>query len=476
MTIGVVVALNRELAAARDVFGAMERQEEVREKGGGRVYWLAEIERPDGGNHLVAIARSSMMGNTPAAVRVMQLLQHCPRVEHVIMCGIAAGVPHPTKPEHHVRLGDIVVSDRQGVLQYDRTKETPAGEFELPNRWVSPSVELLDIVNDLITECDYFDRRPWEDYCNEAMRRNERWRRPSSESDRLLGPPRGQIASLFERLLGRDPSDGPYVAHPIDPKRREGQPRVFLGPIGSAGIVQRNAIRRDRLRDERGIKAIEMEGAGVADAAVLTNRSFIIVRGTCDYADRGKNDDWQDYAALCAAAFSRAIVAAAAVPVPLPATLTHPDSPTLRAEVAAAVKQLQSVVQQASRELTSIHAEHDAAGRKASSTEPGTAEVRIVDTVASSTKPQVLREALDRTRQSIENSSADETGLLAMVRRIRELLDLGELQRAIEAGKELQAAVDAHPGALQDHTRQVIDTLLQRLEVERLRRIPRRQQ
>jgi hypothetical protein len=38
------------------------------------------------------------------------------------MVGIAGRVPLPEKPNERVRLGDIVVSNKKGVIQYDFTK------------------------------------------------------------------------------------------------------------------------------------------------------------------------------------------------------------------------------------------------------------------------------------------------------------------------------------------------------------------
>jgi nucleoside phosphorylase len=34
----------------------------------------------------------------------------------------------------------------------------------------------------------------------------------------------------------------------------------------------------------------------------------MVVRGICDYCDSHKNDRWQPYAALCAAAYARSLV------------------------------------------------------------------------------------------------------------------------------------------------------------------------
>ena len=45
------------------------------------------------------------------------------------MTGIAGGVPFPEKAEDHVRLGDIVVSDRNGVVQYDNLKSERKEDF-----------------------------------------------------------------------------------------------------------------------------------------------------------------------------------------------------------------------------------------------------------------------------------------------------------------------------------------------------------
>jgi hypothetical protein len=35
---------------------------------------------------------------------------------------------------------------------------------------------------------------------------------------------------------------------------------------------------------------------------------YLLVRGICDYCDNGKNDIWQGYAAIAAAAYTRALI------------------------------------------------------------------------------------------------------------------------------------------------------------------------
>src|SRR5678816_641042 len=52
-----------------------------------------------------------------------------------------------------------------------------------------------------------------------------------------------------------------------DPRRRPSSPRVFFSPIASANKLLKNARLRERLRRSFGVKAVEMEASGVADAA-----------------------------------------------------------------------------------------------------------------------------------------------------------------------------------------------------------------
>src|SRR5262245_61870096 len=91
-------------------------------RGAGLVYDLGEIPAYDGRRHVVALALADM-GNNIAAARGTLLLGHFPGAEAIVMVGIAGGVPRPDKADDHVRLGDVVVSDRHGVIQYDFVKK-----------------------------------------------------------------------------------------------------------------------------------------------------------------------------------------------------------------------------------------------------------------------------------------------------------------------------------------------------------------
>ncbi len=96
--------------------------------------------------------------------------------------------------------------------------------------------------------------------------------------------------------------------HPADPLRVEGRPRIFHGPIASANVLLKNPARRDALRDQFNVKAVEMEGSGIADVTWDRLLGYLVVCGVCDYCDSAKGDEWQHYAAAVAAAYTRALL------------------------------------------------------------------------------------------------------------------------------------------------------------------------
>jgi nucleoside phosphorylase len=267
VTIGVVTALPEEYAAAKQILGC-DHEVTAPGKGSGRTFVIGQIRARGGGQHVVALAPLPDMGNNMAAIAATKLLQHCSGADHIIMCGIAGAVPNPDEPEDHVRLGDIVVSGRQGVMQYDLDKETPeVTEIRNPPR--PPSAELLEAVRHLQAN-EQLGERPWEQFIEGFLANRRDWKRP---------PPR------YDRL--KDWDDEPKPSHPVQP-RRKGKPLVFCGPIGSANKLLKNPTKRNRLRDQYGLKAVEMEGSGIADATWSEGAGYLVVRGTCDYCNPDK--------------------------------------------------------------------------------------------------------------------------------------------------------------------------------------------
>lgn len=205
------------------------------------------------------------------------------------MVGIAGGMPNPCRPEEHVRLGDIVVSQGRGIVQYDMVKLS-TGQVELREITSPPSARMAQAVN-LLEARRLAGAVPWEAHLDRGEHL-EGVARPEPSTDVMYDPEQ----------------PGVQIPHPVSPTRREGMPRIHRGLIGSANVLLKDAQYRDELRDRLGVRAIEMEGSGVADGAWLDGVGYLVIRGICDYCDGNKNDLWQGYAALAAAAYARAVL------------------------------------------------------------------------------------------------------------------------------------------------------------------------
>ena len=287
VTIGIITALPLEYATVRVM---LEKQDtiSVPGTGAGRRYVISEIPSNQGGEHTVVLSLAGK-GNNIAAARATLLLEHFENVKYLIMVGIAGGVPNPEKPKEHVRLGDIVVSDDRGIIQYDFDKEMVVEVIhQHPPR--PPSAKLLEAVNLLMADA-IMGVCPWLSFIQiGAQRLNAS--HPSEETDILVDSANPKIR----------------INHPKDIERIKDQPRVFRGPVASANKLLNNPIKRDMLRDKFNVKAIEMEGSGVADATWNHEEGYLVVRGICDYCDSNKGDTWQKYAAIAAAGYVRALI------------------------------------------------------------------------------------------------------------------------------------------------------------------------
>lgn len=287
--VGIVTALPEEYAAMRRMLEPPVK--ELKPPGDPNTYLLGSISAlRDGveeGRHRVVLTQLRRAGNPSAASAVTNMFRSFPSVRLALMVGIACGIPRPEDASKHVRLGDIVVSDRQGVLDFTAGAKVSEG-LKLRHTLPPPSAPLTAAADAL--EADSLEgQRPWRALI-EAHGADEVFALPDLATDVL-----------------RD-HDGDPIAHPDDPDRHDGEPRIFRGPIGSSNLLIRDPEFRDELAAEHGIYAIEMEGSGIADAAWGHDCSYGIVRGACDYGDDSKDDVWHNRAALVAAAYTRCLL------------------------------------------------------------------------------------------------------------------------------------------------------------------------
>jgi nucleoside phosphorylase len=316
VAVGIVTALPEEFAAVCEVLGCQRPITAMREGGDNR-YRLGVVREQAGQwGIVVAVGLLNNMGNVTAATRATNMVADCPQLRDIIVCGIAGAVPNPAKPDDHVRLGDIVVSGN-GVLQYDFGKQVENG-FKITAGVQPPSHRLLASARSLQSD-ELVGKRPWELYIDSGLRTlGSHFERPAPSTDVLReansSAPNGlcnKVIGCVRRWWGGDLSH-PTIPHPDDPLRIRNpeRPRVFHGLIASASRVLKDPRMRNRLRTEYNAKAIEMETAGAAHAAYIGNIGYFVVRGTCDYCNQDKNDVWHPYAALIAAAYTRALLEA----------------------------------------------------------------------------------------------------------------------------------------------------------------------
>jgi nucleoside phosphorylase len=284
-TIAVITALPRELRSA--ILILEERMIDSTVRNGIHVdFHHGQVSSACGGYHRVVIARCGA-GNNKAASIATCLLERYPNVETILMVGIAGGMPDLANADRHVRLGDIVVSNQIGVVQYDMDKENQ--DFTEPRYLPRPPSSKW------LTRC--------EDYIGVSIGEPSYWLflDEITRDLKISRPRNGPLA------------DSPWLdngtaKHPKDKMRIHNRPKPHMGVIASANKLLKNSKLRDELKTKYNAMAVEMEGSGIADATYLAGKSFLVIRGICDYANITKNDIWQDYAAAAAAAFAKGLI------------------------------------------------------------------------------------------------------------------------------------------------------------------------
>jgi nucleoside phosphorylase len=111
---------------------------------------------------------------------------------------------------------------------------------------------------------------------------------PTLSSEPMLHSPSFIPAISSKRGIGLLPRD---------------DPTIHYGPVASGNQLLRDAKLRDSLASEAGVLCFEMEASGL-----MEHFPSLVIRGICDYADTHKNDQWQGYAAMTAAAYAKDVL------------------------------------------------------------------------------------------------------------------------------------------------------------------------
>ncbi|GAA0282583.1 5'-methylthioadenosine/S-adenosylhomocysteine nucleosidase [Methylorubrum aminovorans] len=282
--LGILTALTVEMEAFTSLLNDVE-EDVTRVDGVLRNYVHGTLPARNGGKHEIVVVRTSA-GNAVSAALAERLFADF-GLDEVMMVGIAGGIPRVAPKHDDVRLGDIVVSGRKGVIQYDHVKERVTGPqpAHQPMAPVRAFVDLAETISGSETAMAAFNTR-----LAEATREDGPYKRPHARTDVLRDD--------------RDPDNPVTIRRKKDERRARHASLAFTGAVGSATKVVKSHEERERVREDYGVIAVEMEGAGVAEAAMSNGKGFFVVRGICDYANDGKNDGWHRYASMAAAVFA----------------------------------------------------------------------------------------------------------------------------------------------------------------------------
>jgi nucleoside phosphorylase len=222
------------------------------------------------------------------------------------MVGIGGGVPWKAD----VRLGDVVISkptaSGSGVIQYDYGKTMHDGCFQRTGYLNKPPQVLLTAISQI--ECDHMmGARQTQQIIVDVLDRNvdmiDKFSQP--DNDWLFpatylhqGSPHDCSACDLNRLSHRRSrtTNGPYLHY---------------GLIASGNQLMRDAQTRDQISRELDVLCFEMEAAGLMDLLPC-----LVIRGICDYCDSHKCKEWQGYAALAAAAYTKSLLSVVPTVIP----------------------------------------------------------------------------------------------------------------------------------------------------------------
>lgn len=303
-TVGWICAITTEYVAARAVLDEEHEGPESVSDNDSNDYTLGRIGRH---NVVIAVLPDGEYGLSSAARAAADMSHSFPNVRIGFMVGIGGGAP---SKRHDIRLGDVVVSSPTGssggVFQYDFGKTIQDQSFQITGFLNQPPAILRAAVTGLRAQQES-DGNELEASINTVLgkkpRLRKKYQRPDPGTDRLY---QSHVCHPISQELNCATTCGDDSATLIIRRERseqEDNPTIHYGLIASANQLMRDALLRDKLANEKGVICFETEAAGS-----MNRFPCLVIRGICDYSDSHKNEEWQGYAAMAAAAYTKALL------------------------------------------------------------------------------------------------------------------------------------------------------------------------
>jgi nucleoside phosphorylase len=281
--IAIITILEDEFTSVREHF-QIKRQRIP----DGRTYLIGKVKTHRKQTYSIAIARCSDQG-TNASQRLTHDIIHDLDPQLILVVGIAGGIPH-----EKFTLGDVVVSTH--IVNPNVDAWHADGTTDYTTRGGPPHPLVEDIISILPGEpllagwtdsvkCERPDQAPEQS----DIGGDDEWRE--------------RIRKSLDWHFGEE-------------ENRSRSPKYIIGPIISSNHLIKDPFRlRDFLKINRSVLAVEMEAAGVYEAAQGIHHQYPVmaIRGISDIIGLQRDTQWRDYACQTAAAFAHAFIMTAPI-------------------------------------------------------------------------------------------------------------------------------------------------------------------
>ncbi|GFP58962.1 hypothetical protein TASIC1_0011032900 [Trichoderma asperellum] len=291
------------------------------------------------GKHNVVVALLPEMGKANAAAVAANFRSSYSHLELVLLVGVCGGVPSPSRRDNEIMLGDVVIS--KSVVQYDFgrkyndvfvRKDTLEGNLDRANKNIRSLIRNFETQRslELLQTQTARNLTQLQDKAKSKKRRGTRYKYayPGTASDRLFEPgylhkhrpgygcnvcdskPDAICHEAHSTYCEENGCDqGRVISRDVHAEKQQlseeqaQEPVIHIGAIASGDSVMKSGLERDKISQEEGVIAFEMEGAGIWEEV-----PSIIIKSVCDYADGHKIGNWKDFAAAVAAAAAKALL------------------------------------------------------------------------------------------------------------------------------------------------------------------------
>ncbi|KAF4437679.1 putative pfs domain-containing protein [Fusarium austroafricanum] len=323
--IAILCALTLEADAVETLFDEQWTGGYNRSKGDTNTYTLGVI-----GRHGAVLVHLPGMGTTCSAVVAAYCKASFPNISLALVVGVCGGVPF-SQDGTELLLGDVAISEE--LVRYDFARQYP--DVCVIRKSVSESARKLPVeilgylaklkglkarrrlrertAEHLITLSKVLEivyPGVEEDILFESTYNHKH--HPPSSCNICVGNSDGLARMICEEARSTSCKDLKCdMGRAVTRKRqkaaadnqRELYSAVHFGKFGSGDKVMKSGEDRDRIARSEGIIAFEMGGAGAWDILPC-----VIIKSICDYSDSHKDKRWQRYAALTAAACTKAFL------------------------------------------------------------------------------------------------------------------------------------------------------------------------